>query len=87
MQGTTNDEVLVNPPAMTNDEVRASLLQMAQSITTQDHVFTGEANSEVVPQEKPHAFIIASRFRHFTRMHPLILFRSKFYEDPQRFPL
>ena len=35
VQAAANDQVQVNPPAMTDGEVRAALFQMAQAITTQ----------------------------------------------------
>ena len=35
VQATANNQVLVNPSAMTDGEVMAAPLQMAQSITTQ----------------------------------------------------
>ena len=39
-----NDQVPINPPAMTDGEVRASVLKMAQAITTKALDIAAQAN-------------------------------------------
>ena len=73
-----NNQVSVNPPAMTDGEVRAALFQMNQTIMSQ-------ANRKVVPRENPHASTMASRLRDFTRMNPPMYFRSKVDDFTQDF--
>ena len=43
------DQVRMNPPAITDGEVRATLFRMDQAITTQDESITTQANREVAP--------------------------------------
>ena len=78
VQAAANDQVPVNPPAMTDGEVRAALFQMNQTIMSQ-------ANRKVVPRENPHASTMASRLRDFTRMNPPMYFRSKVDDFTQVF--
>ena len=40
VQDAANDHVPMNPPVMTDGEVRETLFQMAQAITSQDHDIT-----------------------------------------------
>ena len=70
VQAAVNDQVPVNPSAMTDGYVREALLQMAQAITTQVQAITAKANMEVVPRENQRASTMASRSRDFTRMNP-----------------
>ena len=76
---------LVSPPAMTDGEVRATLFQMAQAITTQAQAITVQANMEIIPREKQHASTMASRLRDFTTMNPPSFLGSKVNEDTQDF--
>ena len=85
MKDATNEQVAVNPPAMTDGEVRAPLLEMSQAITTQAQAIMAQANMEVVPQENQYARTMASRLRDFMRINPLIFFGSKVDEDPEEF--
>ena len=55
---------------MKDDEVRASLLQMDQDITTQAQSIMFQANREVLPQENQHVITMATHLRDFTRMNP-----------------
>ena len=54
-QVAANDQVTVNPPTMTDGEVRAAFLQMTQAITTKDQALTTQADREVVPRANLHA--------------------------------
>ena len=83
VQAAVNDQVLINPPAITDSEVRAPMLQMAEDITTQDQDVTIQDNREVVTRENQHASTMARRLRDFTKINPPIFFRSKVDEDPQ----
>ena len=74
VKAATNDQVLVNPPAITDGEVGDTMFQVDQAITTQDQAITAHAKREVVPRENKHASTMASHFREFMRMNPLIYF-------------
>ena len=76
VQAAANDQVPVNPPAMTDGEVRAALFQMTQTIMSQ-------ANRKVVPRENQHASIMVSRLKDFTRMNPPMFLGSKVDETPR----
>ena len=47
VQGAANNQVAVNPPAMTDCEVREAMFQMDQAITTQVQAITVQANRVV----------------------------------------
>ncbi|XP_015072521.1 uncharacterized protein LOC107016621 [Solanum pennellii] len=79
------EQVPVNPAALTDGEVRAALVQMAQAITAQAHAITTQAAREGTPSENPHASTMARRLRDFTRMIPPIYFGSRTKEDLQDF--
>lgn len=82
VQVAANDQILVNPPVMTDGEVRSSLFKMSQAITTHAQAITTQANREVVPREN-HASTSASFLRDFTRINPPLYFGSKVDEDPK----
>ncbi|XP_015072587.1 uncharacterized protein LOC107016711 [Solanum pennellii] len=82
VQAAVNDQVPIDPPSMTDGEVRTSLFQLGQAITTQVQAITTQGNREV-PRENQHASTMANRLRDFTRMNPPMVFGSKVYEDPQ----
>ena len=63
-QDPQSDELLVVPPEMTNQEIRASFLNLAYDITAQ-------ANRDVGPKMNALESTMASRFRNFV-MNPLI---------------
>ena len=65
MQVVTNDQVPMNPLAMTNGEVREVLFQISQYITTQDQAITVQANREVPPQENQYASTMDGRLRDY----------------------
>ena len=74
---------------MTDGNIRATFLQMAQDITTQSQAITTQvqamtpqANLEVVPPRNQHVISMASRLRDFTRMNPPTFYGSKVKEDP-----
>ncbi|XP_015068718.1 uncharacterized protein LOC107013284 [Solanum pennellii] len=78
VQTLANEQLLGNPPAMTDGEVRAVLFQMVQAITTQTQAIMAQANREVVPREKQHASTMASRLRDFTRINPPIYEKNRY---------
>ena len=65
-----------NLVGLTDAEVRASLTQMAQTMTVQ-------VNRQYVQRENPPVRSIADKLRDFTRMNPHILKGSKTIKDPQ----
>ena len=78
------DEVLVAPPSMTNGEIRADFLNFAQamtsqsnSITSQVQAITAQVNLEVGRRVPLHSSNMESHLRDFTRMKPLMIFRSR----------
>ena len=83
VQASANDQVSINPAAMSDGEVRSALL--SQDITTQTQAIMEQANIEVVPLENKHASTMASCLRDFTRMNPSIFLGSKVDEYPQDF--
>lgn len=70
-----NDQVPINPSAMTDDKVRSSMFQMAQGITTQSQAITAQDYREFVPRENQHTSNMARHARDFTRMNPPMFFR------------
>ncbi|TMX03040.1 hypothetical protein EJD97_018676, partial [Solanum chilense] len=85
------DQVMVNPPPMTNGDIRAAFLQMsqavktlAQEVTTKGQVMTARANWEVVPKGNKQVRTIDSLLKDIlTRMNPPSFYGSKVEEDPQ----
>ena len=82
----------VNPPYLTNENIRAALLQMAQAITTQTQVsttqaqaMTAKANREVVPRPYQQVTTMASRLKDFTWINPPTFYGSKVNEDSREF--
>ncbi|TMW94811.1 hypothetical protein EJD97_009769, partial [Solanum chilense] len=72
-------QVPVNPATLTDGEVRAALVQMAQAFTAQTQAITAQATREDAPRENPRANTMASRLRDFTRMNPPVYFGSRTY--------
>ena len=72
-----------NPTALTDGEVRATLVQMAQAITALAQDITAHATRERSPRDNPHASTMVSRLRYFTRMNPQVYFEYRTNEDPQ----
>ena len=65
-------KVPVNPPPLTDGDIRVEFLQMAQPITMQAQAVTNEAQSmkadaywEVIPQANQHVATMASRLTDF----------------------
>ena len=84
-----DDQVPVVPPSMTDGEIRASFLNSAQAMTSQDNfvtsqvkVMTFQVNREVGPRVPQHANTKVSHLREFTRMSPPMFFWSRSNEDP-----
>ena len=75
-------QVLVNPAALMDGEVRAAMVQMAQDITTQAQAITLHATREGASWDKPHDITIASRLKDFPRMNPAIYLGCKINEGP-----
>ncbi|WMV13521.1 hypothetical protein MTR67_006906 [Solanum verrucosum] len=71
-------EVSVVPPAMTNEEIRAAFLTLAQAMTAQ-------LNRDVGPRVKAIGSTVASILRDFVRMNPPIFLGSRKGEDTQEF--
>ncbi|TMW99229.1 hypothetical protein EJD97_002866, partial [Solanum chilense] len=70
-------QVPINLAALMDREVRATLVQMMQAITSQAQAITAQATRKGAPTENPHASTMASRLRDFTRMNPPVYFGSK----------
>ena len=70
---------------MKDREVRESMFQITQVITTQAHSITAQANTDVAPQENKHSSTMGIRLRDFTRMKSPMFVKSKVDEDSQYF--
>ena len=70
---------------MMDGNLRESLFQMAQSITTQAQAIMTQDNREVVPRDNQHASTLASCLRDITKMIPHIFLGSNIDEDPKNF--
>ena len=79
------EQLSINPPAITDCEVRAVFFRMVQAITTQAQIITTQDNREIVPQENKHTSSMASLLRDFTRINPPMFFGCKVHEDPHDF--
>ena len=77
--------MLVNPARLTDDEVGASLAQMAQAITMQALGMADQVNWQNVQRENPPVHNMAYRLRNLTRMNPPMFTGSKTLEDPYEF--
>ena len=76
--GNQENEVPVVPPVMTNEDIRAAFLTLAQAITAQE-------NRDAVPRVNVNGSTTASRLRVFVRMNPPIFLGSRIGEGPQGF--
>ncbi|WMV37708.1 hypothetical protein MTR67_031093 [Solanum verrucosum] len=72
------NKALINPPTMSDVEVRSTLLMLAQAMMVQ-------ANRDVGTHVNPNINFAASRLRDFSRMNPPEFLGSKVGEDPQEF--
>ncbi|TMW91227.1 hypothetical protein EJD97_014606 [Solanum chilense] len=84
--------VLVLPSPITDCEIRSSILNFSQAMTSKSNSFTCQVqdvtvqvNREVGPHMPPHANTMAYHLIDFTRKNPPMFFGSKFDEDPQYF--
>ena len=75
----------VNPAALTDGEVRETVVLMAKAITAKAQSITDQATREGAPRENPHATTMASRLRDFTRMNRPVYFGSRTNEDTPEF--
>ena len=71
-----------NLDVLTDREVRTTLDEMAQAITSQALAITAQATREGAPMDNPLARTMVSRLRDFCMMNPLVYFGSKINEDP-----
>ena len=72
-----------------DENIRTSIIQMSQAITTQAQAATTQAqammahvNQEVVPRPDQQVTTIDSRLRDFTQMNPPNFYVYKVEEDP-----
>ncbi|KAH0658138.1 hypothetical protein KY289_026886 [Solanum tuberosum] len=72
------NQASINPPTMTDVEIRSAFLTLALTMMSQ-------ANRVVGPHMNPNMNIVASGLRDFTRMNPPVFFGSEVREDPQEF--
>ncbi|TMX03111.1 hypothetical protein EJD97_018162 [Solanum chilense] len=85
-----NDQVPINPPPLTDGDIKVAFLQMAQVITTQTQAvttqaqsMTAQANQEVVPRGNQHVGTMAYYLRDLSRISPPTFYGSEDEEDPQ----
>ena len=76
------DQAPVNPPTLTDGDIRAAIIQLAQDTTVQAQSMTAQANREFVTHPHQQVTTMASRLRGFTCMNPLTFYESKVDEDP-----
>ena len=79
------EEAPVNPPPLTVGDIKVSLIQLSQVVTTLAQAMTAQANREVVPYPNQQNAIMASRLRYITRMNPPTLLRVNGLSKPRRF--
>ena len=79
------EQAPVQPPPLTDGDIRASLIQLAKVSSVQAKAMMAQANRELVPRPKQQVTIVASRLRELTRMNPPIFYRSKVDKYPQEF--
>ena len=86
------DQVPINPPPLTDENIMFALFQMARPITTQAQAATtqsqamkAQANLEVIPRAHQKVATTASCLKHFTRMNPPTFNGSNVEEYPQEF--
>ena len=91
-QASQGDQALVNPPAMSDGEIRLNFVILdqgmtnkEQSIDTQAQAMTAQDSWRVRPHVQQNAITMASRLRDCTLMNPSMLFWSKVNEDPKDF--
>ena len=76
-EDASDEKALVNPQPLTNGDVRPSIFQMDQVVTTQAQAMMAKANREVVPRENKLGCAMASRLRDFTKMNLPTFYGSK----------
>ena len=50
-EGMNDDQDPVNPPPLTDGDIRSSLFQLAPAVTAQAQAMKAQANQEVVPSQ------------------------------------
>ena len=64
------DQAPVNPPPLTDGDIRVALIKLAQASTIQAQATTAQANRELVPRPHQQVTTMTSRQKDFTRMNP-----------------
>ncbi|XP_049391548.1 uncharacterized protein LOC125855954 [Solanum stenotomum] len=72
------NKVLVDPPVMTNKEIRSAFLTLAQAMTAQ-------VSQDVGTRVNANESTMALRLRDFVRMNPPIFLGSRVGDNPQEF--
>ena len=75
----------INPVGFNDAEVRASLSQMAKTITMKAQAMNDQVKWQNVQRQSPQVCTIADRLTDFTRMNPPIFTWSKTSEDLPNF--
>ncbi|TMX05622.1 hypothetical protein EJD97_014308 [Solanum chilense] len=91
-EDVNDDQAPLNPPPLTDDNIRFAVFQIAQAgttqaqdTTTQSQSMTAQAKLEVLPRANQHVCNMASRLRDFTRMNRPTFYGSKVEEHPYEF--
>ena len=79
------EKAIVNPPPLTDGDIRAALIQLARASTVQAKAMTAHANQELVPYPHQQVTTVTSPLRDFTRINCPTFYRSKIYANPQEF--
>ena len=76
------EQAFVYPPLLTDEYIKAALIQLAQADTVQAQAMMVKANRELVPHPHQQVTTMASRLRDFTRINPPTFYGSMVEEDP-----
>ena len=80
-EGENDNQALVNPLLLTDENIRATLLYMSQEITTQAQAMTAQDNREVVHRANQQV----ATLWYFNRINHFTFYGSKVKEDPNEF--
>ena len=81
------EQAPVSHPPLTDGDIRAELIKLAQAATVQAQPMTAQANLEVVPHPHQQVSTMAYLLRDFTRMNSSTFFGSKFEKTPKNSPM
>ena len=90
-KGENDDQAPVNPSPLTDENIRATLLQMSQALTTeqianaQAQPMKAQANQELVPRPNQKVTTMSSHLTDLIQMNPPTFYGSNFEEDPRDF--